>query len=435
MSTVSPRGTAEQKTPPAPDDAGFSLLEVMVAISLLHVLLIALTTFYLDSGVTIRRHEQRQEASRVAAAAMEKVRALGGDKILLGRDKISVERQEQDVVPAAVPYLDGGKRVWGEKAADDAEEPVPVPTSAVTVSQSGIEFQQNWYVVGCWQVLDSTDCTKDNEGKKGAVPLLRVVVAVTWPDNGCAGGTCEFVTSTLVSAEPDLIYLDDRTRDLVKPDIFFLADTTGSMGKSLTDVAGNASKILDEISKDATEPRYGAGQYRDFPKTSFAYRTNVAIPTADDSGSAAKNAFKVWSPVGGGDKPEANLYALHKVVTDAKFRADSSRIVVWFGDAPGHDSVCTAVSGDGPTVTEASVTAELVAAKIKVIAISVTSGAANGLDGDPTFEADNTYRTCGISGKPGQGSRIAAATGGRFFKDVDPEDVSEMIITGISSLR
>ena len=54
-------------------------------------------------------------------------------------------------------------------------------------------------------------------------------------------------------------------------------------------------------------------------------------------------------------------------------------LMVWFGDAPGHDPICTAVSG-APGITEATATAKLVAQGITVLAISTANP---GLDGDP----------------------------------------------------
>jgi hypothetical protein len=218
---------------------------------------------------------------------------------------------------------------------------------------------------------------------------------------------------------------------LPKPDIYFLADTTGSMGSALGNVSANATSILNQVDAVASSPQFGAGQYKDFPSDAFAYQNDVSItPTKTD----VTSAISAWSAGGGSDLPEANLFALHKLVTGAGFRADSSRIVVWFGDAPGHDSVCSAISGESADVTEASVTAELVAAGIKVVAVSVTTGAVDGLNGDPAGSSFD-YGVCGASGgTAGQAGRIAAATGGQFFSDVPPGDVADKIIEGLTAL-
>lgn len=218
-----------------------------------------------------------------------------------------------------------------------------------------------------------------------------------------------------------------------KPDLYFLADTTGSMGSVIGNVKANASDILAAIDAAATDPRYGAGDYKDFPFDPYAFHNGASVPAGDDNGTAALAAISAWSAGGGADGPEANLYALHKLITEASFRTDSTKIVVWFGDAPGHDPVCGALTGEGD-VTEASVTAELVAAGVKVIAVSTTTGYPAGLDDDPKFGAFD-YSTCGApGGSPGQASRIAAATGGAFFADVPPGEVSAKILEGLTNL-
>ena len=220
------------------------------------------------------------------------------------------------------------------------------------------------------------------------------------------------------------------------PDIYFLADTTGSMGGVLANVKANAASILSQVDGVASDPRYGAGDYKDFPvpaSSVYAYKNGASIPGSDDNGAAAVAAINAWSASGGSDGPEANLFALHKLITSAGFRADATKIVVWFGDAPGHDPVCNALSGEGD-ITQASVTAELVAAKVKVIAVSTTTGYPNGLDDDPVATSFD-YGVCGApGGSTGQATAIATATGGAVFKDVPPEDVSDKIKEALANL-
>jgi len=180
----------------------------------------------------------------------------------------------------------------------------------------------------------------------------------------------------------------------------------------------------------ANDPQYGVGEYRDFVSSSFAYRNDMSV-SAD--ATAVTTAVDAWSADQGGDLPEASLFALQKLIGAAGFRPDSSKIVVWFGDAPGHDPVCSAVSGE-TAVTEASVTAALVAAGIKVIAVSVTTGAPGGLNGDPVASSFD-YGACGApGGAAGQADRIAAATGGQSFGAVPPGEVAGKILEGLTAL-
>jgi len=81
------------------------------------------------------------------------------------------------------------------------------------------------------------------------------------------------------------------------------------------------------------------------------------------------------------------------------------------------------------------VTAELVSASIRVIAVSTTTGFPNGLNGDPTLGATDYTSACGNpGGAAGQATRIATATGGTAFANVPPGDVSSAILTGLANL-
>lgn len=216
-----------------------------------------------------------------------------------------------------------------------------------------------------------------------------------------------------------------------KPDIYFLADTTGSMTPAINNVKTNAADILSTVDAQASDPQYGAGDYKDFPFDSYAFNNAAPIGTAP----AAQAAIGAWSADGGADGPEGQLFALHKLATESVgFRADSTRIIVWFGDAPGHDPVCNAINGGEGHLTEASVTAELVAADIKVIAVSTTTGFPAGLDDDPTAGGDYVDACGAPEGTPGQATRIAEATGGAFFADVPASEVSEAILDGLQNL-
>jgi hypothetical protein len=216
-----------------------------------------------------------------------------------------------------------------------------------------------------------------------------------------------------------------------KVDVYFLSDTTGSMSPAIANVQANASTILSTVSGGSADAAFGAGDYKDFPFDPYAFKNAAPIGTA----VAANAAINAWSAAGGADGPEGQLFAFHKLATGAAgYRAGATKVLVWFGDAPGHDPVCNAINGGAGDLTEASVTAELVSAGIKVIAVSTTTGFPNGLNGDPTLNATD-YGVCGNpGGTAGQASRIAAATGGTAFANVPPGSVSSAILTGLSNL-
>jgi hypothetical protein len=256
---------------------------------------------------------------------------------------------------------------------------------------------------------------------------------------------------------------------LPKPDIYFLADNTGSMGPSLQNVKDNINTTIGNITAQTTigDPHFGAGSYRDFTTcpsgtaapcfdTGYAFLNSASILAAGttDDGSKAKTAINAWVAGGGGDRPEGQLFALSELAapTDPTFnpnwRSDSSKIVVWFGDNPGHDPICAAIRGapDGtPDITAASTASALRLAGIRVIAVSVnTDGTlvpSLGLDGerlgDSTPDGAGQYQgACGatVNSETGQASTIVKATGGSFQSAADATQVTNAILAGLHNL-
>ena len=235
--------------------------------------------------------------------------------------------------------------------------------------------------------------------------VSTIAVALGGAAIAAPGVTPSTVTDTLLPGASQTISKSVETSPIPpNPDIFFLADTTGSMGGAVANVrTGNANVMATVLTAQPTA-EFGVGEYKD-STDAFAYRLNQAITanTAD-----VQTGMNAWVAGGGGDTPECQLNALQTLSTDSAtgFRSGSSRIVVWFGDAVGHDP-CNGA-------TEVSATAALVAKGIRVIAIS--TGAANNLNGT------------------GQAKRIADATGGVFLSGASDSQVSDAILNGLSNL-
>lgn len=226
-----------------------------------------------------------------------------------------------------------------------------------------------------------------------------------------------------------------------KPDIYLLADSTGSMGPAIANVKANAGAITGLVNSQTTGAMFGAGDYKDFQRPQFdpyVFHNGASIGTS----ATAIAAINAWTaPSGSGsDGPEGQLFALHQLATDPSigFRPDSTRVVVWFGDAPGHDPVCTGFTGLGSNITTSSVISELTAAHIRVIAISLnTGGYPTGLNADQLFggfEFDYDA-VCGAPGSvSGEATSIVNATGGQLFTVASASDVSNAIIAGLQNL-
>ena len=213
-----------------------------------------------------------------------------------------------------------------------------------------------------------------------------------------------------------------------KADVYLLADTTGSMGGILAAVKAGADAI-QSANFGSIDIAFGVGNYRDLPADNPPF-THQLDPDTNPATVAA--AINTWTADGGGDTPEGQLFALDALAEapggPIGWRSDSKRIIVWFGDAPGHDPVCSAISGLPYDITEASVTAKLaIQDDIVIVAISTDTGTAGALDGDPT--AGNDYAgDCVVGGASGQATRLAAATGGQHVSGINASEIVDTII-------
>jgi len=203
-----------------------------------------------------------------------------------------------------------------------------------------------------------------------------------------------------------------------KADVYLLSDTTGSMSPVIEAVKAGVGAIVGNPALAGFDVAYGVGNYKDFPNDPYAFQHQLS-PTTDTL--LIGSAIATWVADGGSDTPEGQLFALHRLATDPAigWRPDARRIIVWFGDAPGHDPVCAAISGEAADITEGSATAELQAAPAIVVAVSTTTGPAAALDDDPATFAED-YGVCGApGGVAGQATRITAATGGTHTTGID----------------
>lgn len=187
----------------------------------------------------------------------------------------------------------------------------------------------------------------------------------------------------------------------VQTDIMFMSDTTGSMGGTINTVRTNAGAIL-AATAGLGNVQWAVGEYRD-NGDAFVYRLDQAM-TANQA--AVQAGINTWVAGGGGDLPEANLYAIQQSTLAATgWRAGSARLLVQFGDAPGHDP-------SGPTgVTLAQATAALVGPPTtKLIAVDV-----------------------GAKNSTGQETAMVAASGGSYLDHPSQSELVNAVISAIET--
>ena len=250
--------------------------------------------------------------------------------------------------------------------------------------------------------------------KRLAIGFAALVTAIGMAGASWAQGIDPASVEETIADEASI----DVTKTVTTPefpplaDICFLADTTGSMGAALDDVALGIGDIMADVLAEAPQAQFCAAQYKD-DGDAFTFNLDVALTGNTALVQAAADA---WAPLGGGDAEEDQLHALTVLsgVTPG-WRADpAAHIIVWFGDCPGHDpasvgetlaSTIAALDTTGPNVP------------IIVIAVEVASGC---------FDLD---------GPDGQATAITGATDGVLVVGVDPDSVSAAISAALAAIE
>jgi prepilin-type N-terminal cleavage/methylation domain-containing protein len=183
-------------------DAGFTMVEVLVAISVVCVVMLSLSSFFVISTRIDSEQGDRQSAIQAADDAMERARALQAGALLAGRD-LSSSTQQWAAPIASVSALLGASAVtmaYDAGAATGSGATAALPTTYRVLVLNGIVFRQYWYIGLCRRPATGGACVATSP--TGAyTSFYRVIVGVTWPGRTCPGGICSFVTNSLIGSQ------------------------------------------------------------------------------------------------------------------------------------------------------------------------------------------------------------------------------------------
>ncbi len=202
------------------------------------------------------------------------------------------------------------------------------------------------------------------------------------------------------------------TTDIPSLDVFFLMDTTGSMGGEISNLQSSLSNtVIPGIQASIADTQFGVGQYRDFPIDPFGstgdqpFTLNQIVTS---SASAAQTAVNGLGAGGGNDGPESLIEGVYQAATGngltgpsptsvavnhtgvggVRFRAETMPVIVPIGDAVSHNPGEADTTGCGTAYTGATLTASHTRAQTKtaldgicarVVGVSSTSSGCNSL--------------------------------------------------------
>lgn len=205
------------RTPQANRDEGFTLIEVIIAISLLLTVAVALGAFMIQ-GLRLSTDQQRaQIAVSVATERMDQVQRLSTSNVQLpvlvaGRPEASVRAAWNHQAGAA--GLDETYPAWSATPSGPAVIPVEE-----TVTRSGTDYTSAVLIGTCYQPASGGACTRipgspDDPGADSPLAsdrsrLVRALVIVTYPGSCGDTGICRYTTAGLFDTKGDLTWLTD----------------------------------------------------------------------------------------------------------------------------------------------------------------------------------------------------------------------------------
>ena len=242
-------------------------------------------------------------------------------------------------------------------------------------------------------------CLADSDGD-GASDLVEIVYgsdACNTSDNPMARGDFVFEVPYEESPIPTMDTLSFST-SLRQADVYFMVDTTGSMGGEIENLQDSLSlTIIPGVRGLIDDVWFGVGGFDDYPVNPFGWtgdRVFYQEQRMTSSTTAAQSAVGRLTVHDGNDRPESHVPALWAIATGSGlgpsyllaqtlcgvdeygypcFRDDSIPIVVLISDAPFHNDAGgnDPYSGISPTPPSYSTAlTQLTNASIKVLGVN-----------------------------------------------------------------
>jgi prepilin-type N-terminal cleavage/methylation domain-containing protein len=189
-------------------DAGFTMVETLVALALATIVMTSLTVFLVGSRRVGQYGSLRDTGVQLVIDGMEKARSVRGSALLSGRQLCLTGCAT--VVPAAASMIDAGAARMDAAGPGTLIVPQPgtqpdgsvvaAPGDAEVIKLDGVTYRRYYYLSTCRQAAIAGSIANATciPGVIGA-ELARLVVAVTWTGAACTTGLCSFADAALFS--------------------------------------------------------------------------------------------------------------------------------------------------------------------------------------------------------------------------------------------
>ncbi|MCT2593908.1 DUF11 domain-containing protein [Streptomyces sp. N2-109] len=214
-----------------------------------------------------------------------------------------------------------------------------------------------------------------------------------------------------------------------KPDVVLMVDGTFSMDTTIVPLKENLKTITDEVREAQPDSRFGVVSYGDRTDgdRAFIVRQELThdLAAVDRGVQALRSDLGLNSPGPAEDWINALWQTADGAGGRTVFREGASPIIVLVGDASSHDPSL------GHSLTDAI--NALRGAGVRVLGVDIATVLGDGLNGngdngpDPGENDEPTH-------EPNQATKIVEATGGSLLQGVDPPEVVEKIVEGLTNL-
>ncbi|HEU5108352.1 MAG TPA: putative Ig domain-containing protein, partial [Micromonosporaceae bacterium] len=320
-------------------DGGFTLAEVLVAISLVGTMMAALTPFFVNVLASTDHQRTRQVAIQLTGDAIERARALKGSALLAGRGRAASEAQWDAAPDTVEPYLDRLTLGWDPLVATGAGADAPLPTEPLPVTIADKRYEQHWYVGSCQQQGGPTgsadrDCAPVDPADadpRPNVPMYGLVVAVTWTHRACPAEQCVYVATTLFSNASDPVFNSERPPPAVN-----VGDQYGYVGQAvslqLTATGGRLplSWAVTGLPPGLTLFSAASGVVSGTPTTANAYTVRVTVTDQAADSDTRQFTWHIAQPLALADPSDQNSVAGTAVsVPFASYRTGGHASFTW----------------------------------------------------------------------------------------------------------
>ena len=192
------------------DASGFSLIEVIVALSLILFVMTSSVVFFVRSMQTSATQQVRQAAVSLADQATELPRSVPASVLLSGRDKGRSDTQWAALPAAAAAAKGVSQEVWDSTATGSSTPLVPFSTSDATTLVNKTQFTVNVAIGKCWiSTTTAVVCNVPSPVPSTATPLYRIIVDVHWTakiGEYCPTSGCDYIVTTLRDPSIDPLF-------------------------------------------------------------------------------------------------------------------------------------------------------------------------------------------------------------------------------------